>query len=209
MRGMGADAQGRIWVANNYGSVSAWQVNTMQAIGNYPIGGSSVSGAGVDFNGFAWGVSGNGFTARIDPNNPDDVRRVNVGGGPYTYSDFTGFGLRNFTAPRGGYKTVIEGCEKLDTDWLTLDATVTLPEDTRVEFRARVADDLAELGDPGLRVHGPWVQSADGQNDLPADLGELPPGRYLQLEIFLVSTDREATPVLRGYDVRFQCQIEE
>ncbi|MBM66452.1 MAG: hypothetical protein CMH55_09480 [Myxococcales bacterium] len=209
MRGMGADAQGRIWVANNYGSVSAWNVNNMQAIGNYPIGGSSVSGAGVDFNGFAWGVSGNGFTARIDPNNPDDVRRVNVGGGPYTYSDFTGFGLRNFTAPRGGYKTVVEGCEKLDTDWLSLDATATLPEDTRVEFRARVADDLAELVDPGLRVHGPWIQSADGQNDLPADLGELPPGRYLQLEIFLVSTDREATPVLRGYDVRFQCQIEE
>ncbi|MEC7749948.1 MAG: hypothetical protein VX405_00415 [Myxococcota bacterium] len=209
MRGMGADAQGRIWAANNSGFVSGWNTNTMQAVGQYSVGGGSVTGAGIDFNGFVWGVRGAGMVARVDPNNPNDVRQVAVGRSPYTYSDFTGFGLRNFTAPRGGYKTVVEGCEKLDTDWLTLDAMATLPEQTRVEFRARVADDLAELGDPGLRVHGPWVQSADGQNDLPADLGELPPGRYLQLEIFLVSTDREATPILRGYDVRFQCQIEE
>ena len=51
--------------------------------------------------------------------------------------------------------------------------------------------------------------SADGVNELPADLAELPGGRFMELELFLVSTDREATPILRGVDVRFQCQIEE
>jgi hypothetical protein len=208
MRGGGADAQGRIWFANNYGSVMGWRTDNMQYIGNYPLGGSSVTGAGIDFNGYVWGVSGSGFTARIDPNNPNDVRRVNVGTGPYTYSDFTGFGLRNFTAPRGGYKTVVEGCEKLDTDWLSLNATATLPPETRIEFRARVAETRDELQDPGLRIYGPWVRSNE-EDQLPADLGELPGGRFMQLEIFLVSTDREATPILRGYDVQFECQLEE
>jgi hypothetical protein len=206
MRGGGADAEGRIWFANNYGSVMGWRTDNMQFIGSYPVGGSSITGAGIDFNGYVWGVSGSGFTARIDPNNPNDVRRVNVGSGPYTYS--TGFGLRNFTAPRGGYKTVVEGCEKLDTDWLLLDATTTLPPETRVEFRARVAETREELQDPGLRIYGPWVRSNE-EDQLPADLGELPGGRFMQLEIFLVSTDREATPILRGYDVQFQCQLEE
>ncbi|MDE0882725.1 MAG: hypothetical protein OSB21_09030, partial [Myxococcota bacterium] len=145
---------------------------------------------------------------RIDPNNPNDVRRVTVGSGPYTYSDFTGFGLRNFTAPRGGYKMVIEGCEKLDTDWMTLNAEATLPPDTRIEFRAKIADSRDELADPGLRAYGPWIATADN-TELPADLAELPGGRFMELELFLVSTDRDATPMLRGVDVRFQCQIEE
>ena len=104
-----------------------YRVDNMQFIGNFVFGGSSATGAGVDFNGYVWGVSSSGFTGRIDPNNPNDVRRVTVGSGPYTYSDFTGFGLRNFTAPRGGYKMIVEGCEKLDTDWMTLHAEATLP----------------------------------------------------------------------------------
>ena len=132
-----------------------------------------------------------------------------MGSGPYTYSDFTGFGLRNFTAPRGGYKMIVEGCEKLDTDWMTLDASTTLPPDTRVEFRIKVAETRDELADPAIAVFGPWVTSADGQNELPADLNALPPHRFAEIEIFLVSTDREATPILRGVDLRFQCQIEE
>ncbi len=208
LRGGGADAEGRIWFAN-LDAVIGYRVDNMQFIGNFVFGGSSATGAGVDFNGYVWGVSSSGFTGRIDPNNPNDVRRVTVGSGPYTYSDFTGFGLRNFTAPRGGYKMIIEGCEKLDTDWMTLDAEATLPPQTRIEFRAKIAESRDELADPGLRAFGPWTVSADGPNELPADLAELPGGRFMELELFLVSTDREATPILRGIDVRFQCQIEE
>jgi len=104
---------------------------------------------------------------------------------------------------------IIEGCEKLDTDWMTLDATATLPPETHIEFRAKIAESRDELSDPGLRAYGPWTTSADGPNELPADLAELPGGRFMQLELFLTSGDREATPVLRGVDVRFQCQIEE
>jgi streptogramin lyase len=208
MRGAGADAEGRIWFADNTSGMIGYRVDNMQLIGQFSIGGGT-TGAGVDFNGFIWGVASSGFTGRIDPNNPNDVRRVTVGSGPYTYSDFTGFGLRNFTAPRGGYKMVVEGCEKLDTDWMTLDAEATLPPQTRIEFRAKVAASRDELSDPGLRAYGPWVMSAEGENQLPADLAEMPGGRFMELELFLVSTDREATPVLRGVDVRFQCQIEE
>mgnify|MGYP001159570972 FL=1 len=208
MRGAGADAEGRIWFADNTSGMIGYRVDTMQLIGQFSIGGGT-TGAGVDFNGFIWGVASGGYTGRIDPNNPNDVRRVTVGSGPYTYSDFTGFGLRNFTAPRGGYKMIVEGCEKLDTDWMTLDATATLPPETHIEFRAKIAESRDELSDPGLRAYGPWTMAAGGPNEIPADLAELPGGRFMQLELFLTSGDREATPVLRGIDVRFQCQIEE
>ena len=208
MRGAGADAEGRIWFADNTTGMIGYRVDTMQLIGQFSIGGGT-TGAGVDFNGFIWGVASGGYTGRIDPNNPNDVRRVTVGSGPYTYSDFTGFGLRNFTAPRGGYKMIVEGCEKLDTDWMTLDASATLPPETRIEFRIKVAESRDELADPALHVYGPWIAAAGGPNELPADLSALPPGRFIELELFLVSTDRDATPVLRGIDVRFQCEIEE
>ena len=104
---------------------------------------------------------------------------------------------------------IVEGCEKLDTDWMTLDASTTLPPETRVEFRIKVAESRDELADPALRVYGPWVTAAGGPNELPADLNALPPRRFAEIEIFLVSTDREATPILRGVDLRFQCEIEE
>ena len=208
MRGAGADAEGRIWFADNTTGMIGYRVDTMQLIGQFSIGGGT-TGAGVDFNGFIWGVASGGYTGRIDPNNPNDVRRVTVGSGPYTYSDFTGFGLRNFTAPRGGYKMIVEGCEKLDTDWMTLDAAATLPPETRIEFRVKVAGTRDELADPALHVYGPWTAAAGGPNELPADLSALPPGRFIELELFLISTDRDATPVLRGIDVRFQCEIEE
>ena len=35
---------------------------------------------------------------------------------PYTYSDFTGFGLRNFTRPAGTYTYVIQGCNGQNPD---------------------------------------------------------------------------------------------
>ena len=104
---------------------------------------------------------------------------------------------------------IIEGCEKLDTDWMPLNAEATLPPQTHIEFRAKVAEERDLLSDPGLRAYGPWTMAADGPNEIPVDLAELPGGRFMQLELFLTSGDREATPVLRGVDVRFQCQIEE
>ena len=46
---------------------------------------------------------------------------------------------------------------------------------------------------------GPWTMSADGVNELPADLAELPGGRFMELELFLVSTDhmRDSDPARR------------
>ena len=55
----------------------------------------------TDFFGNIWGVNRQTDNAsRINPET--GVMEVfPVGYGPYTYSDFTGFSLRTFTAPRG------------------------------------------------------------------------------------------------------------
>ncbi len=208
LRGGGADAQGRIWFGNTDGVVG-YQVDTMQLIGHFGMGGTGAPGAGVDFSGKVWGVFSNGFTGRLDPSNPNDVRRVTVGSGPYTYSDFTGFNLRNFTAPRGGYKQIIEGCEKNETDWLALDVEATILPRTRIEVRAKAAGSLEALSTPGLATFGPWTLDTEGVGELAVDLNLLPAERFIELEVFLFSTDRRSTPLLRRINARFQCEDED
>jgi hypothetical protein len=204
VRGGGADAEGRIWFANNVGAVIGWQVESMAFIGNYPIGGGSATGAGIDFDGFVWGVSGSGYTARVDPDNPADVRRVTVGSSPYTYSDFTGFGLRNFTAPRGQYTVQVEGCGDLATTWEALTIEASTPEFTRIDVRLRVADSAAGLNLPGVVTYGPFAATPELEGRL-HDLGAVPDGNFIQVAFTLISSDRDASPTLWDFDLEFHC----
>ena len=56
---------------------------------------------------------------------------VQVGTNPYTYSDFTGFGLRNFTRPSGMYRVLIEACAvDEDTQWYRVEWNATEPPGT-------------------------------------------------------------------------------
>ena len=73
---------------------------------------------------------------------------------------------------------------------MTLHAEATLPPEARIEFRAKVAETRDELADPGLRL---WaVDHVCGWRERAASgSGELPGGRFMELELFLVSTDRK------------------
>lgn len=205
MRGMGVDTSERIWVADNEGGVQAWNTNSLAHITNARVSGSApVTGAGVDFFGYIWGVSGNGFTVRIDPDNPNDQTRVNVGAGPYTYSDFTGFGLRNFTAPRGIYRQVfISGCKE-NTHWAELRLSGDTPPQTRLEARVKVAPTEDDLADPNRSWTGGWLLAAD-QDDFPADLSALATDKVLLVEVALVRENPDLTPALTGLDVQYFC----
>src|SRR6185436_14866358 len=55
--------------------------------------------------------------------------------GAYTYSDFTGFGLRNFTRPQGTYSVLVKGCADsegnvTDTDWAQIKWDALVPPNT-------------------------------------------------------------------------------
>jgi hypothetical protein len=75
-----------------------------------------VVGVGVDFDGNVWGVGkSNHQASRLEVDAKGDVIStktvsVPVGKDPYTYSDFTGFGLANFVVPRGSYHYRFDPC---------------------------------------------------------------------------------------------------
>jgi hypothetical protein len=124
-----------------------------------------------------------------------------TGPNPYTYSDFTGLGLRTVTRPNGDYVVPIKGCaDGEQAYWIAVEWDATTPPATRVEIWVRVGDDLATLDDQTL--YGPWTSSPA---DLQAAPGPVPDGEYLQLIIRLVSEDEESTPIVHAYSVQWAC----
>ncbi len=226
VRGVAIDTVGNIWAAfhpsggdglvaridaDTGNSTGTWQLDNITApnagTANIPVG------VGVDFDGDVWTVNqatSNASRLHIDPvsgepaphpvtGNTVDV--FAVGRRPYTYSDFTGLGLRTVTRPTGEYSIPIQGCMGTDqATWLGVTWEATTPPDTAVEIFVRAGDDLLTLNSAPL--YGPWTVS-------PADL-QLPPGpvpdsRYMLLIIRLISQDREATPIVHGYSVEWSC----
>jgi hypothetical protein len=221
-RGMAADLRGWVWAA----ATAGWIYRIPQAIpdGNHswadaaalgalriPVNlGGGMIGVGVDFEGHVWGMSYNDSTATrvdLDANgDPVDVNTnvftVPVGLNPYTYSDFTGYGLRNFTRPRGTYRYLMEGCAPdRDTTWLRVEWTATTPQNTEVLVRVRTGDDPAALGD----WFGAWDISPAILEDPPQGPVAPMPARYLEVEFELSSPDQSISPVLHDFNIVWDC----
>jgi DNA-binding beta-propeller fold protein YncE len=101
-RGIAGSITGQVWVANDESNkvtvVDAASAQTLGAVdlglGHFPIG------VGLDFGGFVWTVNqASSSASKIDPAQMKVVGEYPVGKGPYTYSDFSGYILYNFTAP--------------------------------------------------------------------------------------------------------------
>ena len=124
--------------------------------------------------------------------------------GLYTYSDFTGYQLRNFTAPLGSFRQTFSAPEcGPDTIWRYLVWDAVVPPKTSIQAFVTVANLQADLTNPLLRK-GPFTSS-------PADLraAGVPKGRYLRVEFVLRSDDRQSqlTPKLKSFDVNYECDV--
>jgi hypothetical protein len=102
--GIQEDAEGRLWLgAYGQNGVYAIDGDTLQVLSYTPIPTTGQSkGVAVDFFGYVWVVSDAGTTAvRLDP----DTLQIQSYTGldqPYSYSDMTGWGLKNTTgSPQG------------------------------------------------------------------------------------------------------------
>lgn len=222
-RGIAADAAGRIYVASSHdwiiigpGGVSAsdpisrltvFDADTGGAIRIYgtdarPLPGLGSTGVGLDSAGMVWLINQDSSSAtRIDPAT-GAARDFPVGENPYTYSDFTGFALRTFTAPNGYLRTVVEGCAMGPSEWERLTWDANVPRGSRVEVRVRSADRLVDLG------AAPWIGPYTARpTELDAPPGPVPPRRYLELEITLISEDERTSPRITDLTVQFNCPI--
>jgi hypothetical protein len=102
--GIQEDAEGRMWLgAYGQNGVYAIDGDTLQVLSYTPIPTTGQSkGVAVDFFGYIWVVSDAGTTAvRLDPDTLDMQSYTGLDQ-PYSYSDMTGWGLKNTAgAPQG------------------------------------------------------------------------------------------------------------
>ena len=138
--------------------------------------------------------------------------RCELNAGAYTYSDFTGFGLRNFTRPQGTYTYVFKGCEDMNqgnsrTDWYAVRFDSDVPPNTTLSLRVRSGSTVT----PDMSW-GAWTPATTvSPLDLQAGKILIPNGPdqdtayYLQIEFTLKTNDRTTTPKLKNVNVAFKC----
>ncbi len=215
-RGVTVDLSGTGWVAHTAGWVTRFDAETLQEIEAFqlphhlgsPEAVTDTVGVGIDRNSACWAVSINqgyleGTATRIQPGGA--VESFPVGLMPYTYSDFTGFGLLTVVRPSGWYNMYVSGCEDNDpappdikTDWLRLTWNELEPAGTNVRMRFRVADTVADLATAA------WFGPFDTPDvDLEA-LG-VPDSNFMMLQVLLSTSDPDLTPSFVGFDLSFDC----
>jgi streptogramin lyase len=195
-RGVTVDGDGMIYVTasgtdrvgkfNPSTSTWEWTVETCET----PIG------AGVASDGNIWVVCQHDDEARRYDTDGIELDSVATGNGPYSYSDMTGFQLRNFTAPSGTWSTTFDcgyaGCE---FDRIEVDAAT--PAGTGVQVRARTR--------PAEPEDAPWSPWTPYITNNPAEIGGLlPAGRYCEVEVRLSTEDRDVSPIVTAVDLEWQ-----
>jgi hypothetical protein len=184
------------------------------------------TGAGVAFDGDIWGINQNSSSAvhfKVDaqgnvvggpdvvplddkPNSPDNFcGHANCKPHPYTYSDFTGFGLRNFTNPQGYYAWVQQGhCAPGKTKFLKVVWDSFTPAGTSIKLSVRTGADKAAL------QAAPWVESWDSSPAILANApGPLDPNPTNFIEVlFDLSTQSDDSPKLKSFEIIASCEQE-
>ena len=173
-------------------------------IGSYPTCSNPI-GVGISDEGDAWAVCRSSQLAEAF--RPDGTVRftASTGSGPYSYSDMTGFQLRNFTAPQGEWSRVFDcvtdGGEVDENgrclfDYLTWDSVTPPGAQVVVRVRAGDADASGEIQ---------WGEWSAEYAVTPAPLGrDGYEGRYVEVEVTLVAAPRGASPVLNAVQL-WQC----
>jgi sugar lactone lactonase YvrE len=202
-------APSRVWVAFSSAPsrLAAFDAESLALLGTWDLAGTSGAiGAGLDAAGKVWAIHQRTNNAsRFDPGTGKVLSTTAVGAGPYTYSDFTGYARRHFTAPRGNYRRTFVPCQDGSAaSFLRLEWEGVTPVGTRLDFWIRVGDDLHTLA--GAPRYGPFGQSADGTVS-PVDLADagVPDAPYALVEVALTSRTGASTPELRSMNLVWTC----
>jgi hypothetical protein len=159
-------------------------------------------GIALDGDGNPWVNNNSGNAMKVDKDTGAITRTPQQPGGLYTYSDFTGYELRKFTAPRGTFTKDFLGCSK-DTRWRKIAWTADTPPGTSVQVFIKVGNSIADLSNTATMQYGPFTSS-------PVDLeaAGVPHALYARVQFVLLSMNGMSTPVLTGFDVYWLCSIE-
>ncbi len=142
-----------------------------------------------------------------------NIDRQNADMQPYTYSDFTGYGLRNYTRPKGSYQYVEKGCVDdngmstgQQTVWLSVVWDANVPLNTALTMTARSGN--TPMPD---QTWGAWTTPIAMS---PADLvnvANLMPNsgdnnNYIQVEFDFTSMAKNMSPQLKSFHILHECK---
>ena len=195
----------------------------------------SCHGVGVDSDQNIWGIGNDGVATRtivdklgmitqpvLGPpkgnNKCPAGDKCEIRQQSYTYSDFTGFGLRNFTRPQGSYSYIVKGCvdetqTPIDTQWWNVIWEADVPPNTTLTVKARAS--AGSDANSALWGQAQWspdylMSPALLQNDLPNNqhpgLDEEANNPYLNVEFVLKTNASNATPKLKKFTVTYKCK---
>jgi hypothetical protein len=204
-RGVAVDGEGYVWTAMDSG-VDKFDPDTMNRLANITTTGMGGLGVAIDFDGDVWVVNEySNDASKIDADDEREIGRYPVGTGPYTYSDMTGFQLRNITAPSGRYLRVMEVCPEQATNWVSITLDYECPPGTSIGVRARSANTPEDL------AAAPWTDfGAVGTGGIAGDeidIDDLATARYIELELELRRSDEAAgAPILKGFSIAGECE---
>ncbi len=204
-RGVAVDGEGYVWTAMG-SAADKFDPDSMTRLATVPTTGAGGLGVAIDFDGNVWVVNqGTNDASKIDADDEVEIGRYPVGNQPYTYSDMTGFQLRNITAPTGRYLRVMEVCPGEATDWASITLDYEAPPLTSIGVRARSANTTEDL------QAAAWMDfGAVGDGGIAGDtifFEGLPSGRYIELEIELRRSEEAAgAPILKGFSISGECE---
>lgn len=213
---------GRLRIDENDYSKSSWTlIGTLHKednTGYLPgISGSDLRGVGLDFEGYVWtlGVSSDRLF-KIDPStnrrHPDAPVGISAGvGGHYTYSDFTGSAVFNFTAPRGSwnntYKKPFSCALPISIDW-----EAYVPPGTAVKLRIRAVDSQGQpVGDwipnttsDGIEYFEYPGGAASNHVDLSGVGATFNKGTNFDMDLLMTTSDRRVRPIVHSITVNWE-----
>ncbi len=199
-RGIAVDSNNNIWTACSTSNTLEKFTSSGVHLGSFSTRGTAPIGVGVDSENHIWVVN-NGSNNTVEFNNDGSHRRTyNVGAAPYSYSDITGFNLRNIVTSSGSFKTIIDTV-RVDAQYDSVRVTGDTPNNSTIRVRARVSNDLnnwSSWSNSGLFV--------DNNTDIPLVWnGAKPSGRYAQIEITLgLGNSDTDKPIFRGLTLNWQ-----
>ena len=202
LRGITASADA-IWIAGptpSGGALFELALTDLSLTNQHMVpGATDVVGVGVAFDGRVWGIARDvGRAYRLD-RTTDAFESFPTGNQPYTYSDFTGFGLNGILGAIGLHRVTVEGCDSAIWTSVTLDADI--PDETEVQLSVRSAPTAAAL------TTAPWLGSftADPTVSLAEPPGPVGAGRFLEISLRLWSSTPGIMPRVRAVSVAARC----
>ena len=211
---------GRLIVDDADYAQSTWRfIPALREADNSPIASGysgGMRGVGFDPTGTAWYLgSGTDFVFEIDPTPGAEARvaQYDVGvGSHYTYSDFTGASLFNFTAPRGLWRTYFDtSFDGAAVDSIRWEAYAPPGTLARVRVRAVDPNTRAPLTDwrpaPGAGGQASYFDYPEGAAMDVIDLagqGGLLVGQSFEVEVLLTTTDRDVRPIVHDIALGWQ-----